>query len=157
MKKINKTRRLFSKLFGVTIFSYLLLPYKFLYSSTKKIINKNLTEEQKKILFNEGTERPFTSSLLNEKREGYYHCANCGAKLFSSKAKFDSGTGWPSFSESLPGAFKTKVDYAFGMKRTEYHCAKCGAHHGHVFDDGPGKDGKRFCNNGLCLIFKPTN
>ena len=89
MKKINKTRRLFSKLFGVTIFSYLLLPYKFLYSATKKIINKNLTEEQKKILFNEGTERPFTSSLLNEKREGYYHCANCGAKLFSSKAKFD--------------------------------------------------------------------
>ena len=157
MKKLNKTKRLFFKLFGITIFSYLLLPYKFLRSATKKIINKNLTEEQKKILFDEGTERPFTSSLLNEKREGYYHCANCGAKLFSSNAKFDSGTGWPSFSESLPGAFKTKVDYAFGMKRTEYHCAKCGAHHGHVFNDGPGKDGKRFCNNGLCLIFKPTN
>ena len=98
MKKLNKTRRLFFKLFGITIFSYLLIPYKFLYSATKKIINKNLTEEQKKILFNEGTERPFTSSLLNEKREGYYHCANCDAKLFRSKSKFDSGTGWPSFT-----------------------------------------------------------
>ena len=150
-------RRKFLKFFTSSFLAYLLLPYKFAFSVTKKIINKNLTTEQKNILFNEGTERPFTSSLLNEKREGYYHCANCGAKLFSSKAKFDSGTGWPSFSESLPGAFKTKVDYAFGMKRTEYHCAKCGAHHGHVFNDGPGKDGKRFCNNGLCLIFKPTN
>ena len=150
-------RRKFLKFFTSSLLAYLLLPYKIAFSVTKKIINKNLTNQQKNILFNEGTERPFSSSLLNEKREGYYHCANCGAKLFSSKAKFDSGTGWPSFSESLPGAFKTKVDYAFGMKRTEYHCAKCGAHHGHVFNDGPGKDGKRFCNNGLCLIFKPTN
>jgi peptide-methionine (R)-S-oxide reductase len=157
VKKLNKTRRLFFKLFGITIFSHLLLPYKFLYSATKKIINKNLTEEQKKILFNEGTERPFTSSLLNEKREGYYHCANCDAKLFSSKSKFDSGTGWPSFTEALPGAFKTKTDYSFGMKRIEYHCASCGAHHGHVFEDGPSETGKRFCNNGLCLIFKPSN
>ena len=107
-------------------------------------------------MFNEGTERPFTSELLKEKRDGFYHCANCGAKLFSSKAKFDSGTGWPSFSEALPGAFKTKIDYSFGMKRIEYHCANCGAHHGHVFTDGPGKTGKRFCNNGLCLIFKPS-
>ena len=81
--------------------------------------------------------------------------ANCGNKLFASTSKFDSGTGWPSFSEALPGAFKTKIDYKFGMKRTEYHCAKCGAHHGHVFNDGPTKSGKRFCNNGLCLIFRP--
>ena len=116
-------RRNFLKLFSVSVFSLLLLPYKLLYAVTKKIINQNLTDEQKYILFNEGTERPFTSSLLNEKREGYYHCANCGAKLFSSKAKFDSGTGWPSFSEALPGAFKTKVDRKFGMLRTEYHCA----------------------------------
>ena len=79
------------------------------------------------------------------------------AKLFASNAKFDSGTGWPSFTESLPGAFKTKIDYSFGIKRTEYHCANCGVHHGHVFDDGPGSTGKRFCNNGLCLIFKPEN
>ena len=108
-------------------------------------------------MFNEGTERPFTSELLKENREGFYHCANCGAKLFASSAKFDSGTGWPSFSEALPGAFKTKIDYSFGMRRMEYHCANCGAHHGHVFLDGPTETGKRFCNNGLCLIFKPEN
>ena len=150
-------RRLFIKLFGISIFSVLLLPYKYLYSSTKKIINKNLTNKQKDILFNEGTERPYTSSLLYEKRKGFYHCANCEAKLFSSVSKFDSGTGWPSFTEALPGAFKTKVDYSFGVKRIEYHCSNCGAHHGHVFGDGPGENGKRFCNNGLCLIFKPSN
>ena len=83
------------------------------------------------------------ASLLHEKRKGFYHCANCGNKLFSSEAKFDSGTGWPSFSEALPGAFKTKVDFSFGMMRTEYHCAKCGAHHGHVFNDGPTKTKKK--------------
>ena len=150
-------RRKFLKFFTFTIFSSILLPFKFLYAATKNIINQNLTDEQKSILFNDGTERPFTSSLLHEKRNGFYHCANCGAKLFSSNSKYDSGTGWPSFSESLPGAFKTKVDYSFGMKRIEYHCANCGAHHGHVFADGPTATGKRFCNNGLCLIFKPTN
>ena len=142
------------------IFSYyslaLLLPINFLYASSKKIINQNLSKEQKEIMFNEGTERAFTSSLLNEKREGTYHCANCGALLFDSTAKYDSGTGWPSFTEAVPGAFNTKVDYSFGMKRIEYHCANCGAHHGHVFADGPGKTGKRFCNNGICLIFKPS-
>ena len=150
-------RRNFLKLFSASVISLILFPYKFLYSATKKIINQNLTEEQKNILFNEGTERPFTSSLLQENRDGFYHCANCDAKLFSSNSKYDSGTGWPSFNEALPGAFNTKVDYSFGMKRTEYHCAKCGAHHGHVFEDGPSENGKRFCNNGLCLIFKPTN
>ena len=87
----------------------------------------------------------------------FCHCANCNAKLFASSAKFDSGTGWPSFSEALPGAFKTKIDYSFGMKRVEYHCATCGAHHGHVFLDGPSATGKRFCSNGLCLIFIPEN
>ena len=95
------------------------------------------------------------SELLNEKRKGFYHCANCGNKLFASNSKFDSGTGWPSFSEALPGAFKTKTDNSFGMERVEYHCAKCGAHHGHVFNDGPRESGKRFCSNGLCLIFRP--
>ena len=142
------------------IFSYysvaLLFPIEFLYASSKKMINKNLSKEQKDIMFNEGTERAFTSSLLTEKRKGTYHCANCGALLFNSTAKYDSGTGWPSFTEAVPGAFNTKVDYSFGMKRIEYHCANCGAHHGHVFADGPGKTGKRFCNNGLCLIFKPS-
>ena len=119
------------------------------------VINPNLSKEQKKIMFNEGTERPFTSDLLKEKRKGFYHCANCGNKLFESNTKFDSRTGWLSFSEALPGAFKTKIDYGFGMERVEYHCANCGAHHGHVFNDGPRESGKRFCSNGLCLIFKP--
>ena len=132
-----------------------IFPVQFLVAETEKIFNPNLSNEQKNIMFNEGTERPFSSKLLKEKRKGFYHCANCGNKLFASNAKFDSGTGWPSFSESLPGAFKTKIDYSFGMKRIEYHCAKCGAHHGHVFNDGPKESGKRFCNNGLCLIFKP--
>ena len=150
-------RRNFLKLISTSIFSLIFLPYKFLYSATKKIINQNLTDQQKNILFNEGTERPYSSSLLYEKRDGFYHCANCDAKLFSSNSKYDSGTGWPSFTESLPGAFKTKTDYKFGMVRTEYHCANCGVHHGHVFNDGPTKSGKRFCNNGLCLIFKPSN
>ena len=150
---INKRKTL--KVLGASLISLIIFPYKYLYSAAKKIINPNLTNEQKDIMFNEGTERPFTSSLLDEKRVGFYHCANCGAKLFASNAKFDSGTGWPSFSEALPGAFNTKIDYSFGMKRIEYHCANCGVHHGHVFDDGPSSTGKRFCNNGLCLIFKP--
>ena len=150
-------RRRLLKLLGLSYLSVIVLPYNFLYATAKKIINPNLTEEQKEIMFNESTERPFTSALNYEKREGFFHCANCGAKLFSSKAKFDSGTGWPSFTESLPGAFKTRIDSSFGMKRVEYHCAKCGVHHGHVFDDGPSSTQKRFCNNGLCLIFKPEN
>tara|TARA_A100000164_G_scaffold5294_1_gene4720 strand:+ start:437 stop:898 length:462 start_codon:yes stop_codon:yes gene_type:complete len=150
-------RRNFLKKIGLSFLIFVSLPYKFLYSATKKIINKNLSKEQKDIMFNEGTERPFTSELLKEDRKGFYHCANCGAKLFASSAKFDSGTGWPSFSEALPGAFKTRIDYSFGMRRVEYHCANCGVHHGHVFLDGPTATGKRFCSNGLCLIFKPEN
>jgi len=150
-------RRNFLKILGLSFISTLLFPINILSAVTKKILNKNLNEEQKNIMFNEGTERPFSSELNKEKRKGFYHCANCGAKLFASTSKFDSGTGWPSFSEALPGAFKTKVDRKFGMLRTEYHCAKCGAHHGHVFNDGPSKGNKRFCSNGLCLIFKPEN
>ena len=148
------SKRKFNKILSFSAL-LLLFPIKTLLAATKKIINPKLSKEQKNIMFNEGTERPFTSDLLKEKRKGFYHCANCGNKLFASTAKFDSGTGWPSFSEALPGAFKTKIDYKFGMERVEYHCAKCGAHHGHVFNDGPKESGKRFCNNGLCLIFKP--
>ena len=103
-------RRNFLKLINLSIISFTILPYKFLYSQTKKIINKNLTKEQRDILFNEGTEKPFSSALLHEKRKGFYHCANCGNKLFSSDSKFDSGTGWPSFTEAIPGVFKTKID-----------------------------------------------
>ena len=149
----NKRRKII-KILGFSIFA-LFFSIKNILAATKKIINPNLSKEQKNIMFNEGTEKPFTSDLLKEKRKGFYHCANCGNKLFNSTAKFDSGTGWPSFSEALPGAFETKKDFSFGMERVEYHCAKCGVHHGHVFNDGPRESGKRFCNNGLCLIFKP--
>jgi|TARA_B110000438_G_C15701321_1_gene601171 peptide-methionine (R)-S-oxide reductase len=154
---MNSFRRKILKLLGLTYLTTIILPYNLLQAATKKLINPNLTEEQKKIMFNESTERPYTSVLNYEKRKGFFHCANCGAKLFASSAKFDSGTGWPSFTESLPGAFETRIDTSFGIKRTEYHCAKCGVHHGHVFDDGPESSQKRFCNNGLCLIFKPEN
>jgi len=133
--KTNKRKLI--KLFGYLCLSLTLYPFKSVIAFTKKVINPNLTDQQKNVMFKEGTERPFSSPLNREKRKGFYHCANCGAKLFASTSKFDSGTGWPSFTESLPGAFKTKVDYSFGIKRTEYHCAKCGVHHGHVFDDGP--------------------
>ena len=150
-------RRIFLKVVGFSLISSLLIPLSSILAATKTLFNKDLTDEQKDIMFNEGTERPFSSELNKENRKGFYHCANCGAKLFASTSKFDSGTGWPSFSEALPGAFKTKVDRKFGMVRTEYHCANCGVHHGHVFNDGPSKNGKRFCNNGLCLIFKPLN
>ena len=152
---MQNNRRNFFKLLGLSFLSSVLLPYRLLYSATKKIINQNLTDEQKDIMFNEATERPYSSPLNYEKRNGFFHCANCEAKLFSSDAKFDSGTGWPSFRESLPGAFKTKIDYSFGMKRIEYHCANCGVHHGHVFADETQK--KRFCSNGLCLIFIPED
>ena len=149
-------KRNFFKLIGVSLLSTFLLPYKLLYSATiKKIINPDLSNELKNIMLNEATERPYSSPLNYENRNGFFHCANCGAKLFSSEAKFDSGTGWPSFTESLPGAFKTKIDYSQGMKRIEYHCANCGVHHGHVFADGLQK--KRFCSNGLCLIFIPED
>ena len=150
------SKRKFIKILGFSTLA-ILLPIRAILAATKKIINPNLSKEQKKIMFKEGTERPFTSNLLKEKRKGFYHCANCGNRLFASTAKFESGTGWPSFSEALPGAFNTKIDYSFGMKRVEYHCANCGVHHGHVFLDGPTATGKRFCNNGLCLIFKPEN
>jgi len=156
MNNINKNKRNFFRYLGYLCISLFVSPYKLLQASAKNILNPNLTDKQKKIMLEEDTERPFSSLLNKEKRKGFFHCANCGAKLFSSTAKFDSGTGWPSFTESLPGAFKTKIDYRFGIKRVEYHCAKCGVHHGHVFDDGPTTSQKRFCNNGLCLFFKPS-
>jgi peptide-methionine (R)-S-oxide reductase len=154
---MNYYRRKLLKFFGLSYLSVFLLPFNLLYSKTKKIINPNLSKEQKKIMLGGSTEQPFSSPLNNEKREGFFHCANCGAKLFASSAKFDSGTGWPSFTESLPGAFKTKIDYSFGIKRVEYHCSNCGVHHGHVFDDGSTSTQKRFCSNGLSLIFKPKS
>ena len=116
-------------------------------------MTKNLSKEQNHILFNEGTENAGSSALNDEKREGDYLCVACGTKLFESKSKYESGSGWPSFFESLPNVFETKVDNLIGYPRTEYHCKECGGHHGHIFDDGPQPTGKRYCNNGLCLVF----
>ena len=122
-----------------------------------KKINPNLTEEQQSVLFEEGMELAGTSELNHEKREGSFHCANCSEKLFDSNTKYESGSGWPSFYESLPDVFETKTDHLLGYPRTEYHCKKCGGHHGHIFEDGPKPTGKRYCNNGICLVFKLKN
>lgn len=114
-----------------------------------------LTDEQFRVLRKEGTERAFTSPLNDEKREGTYHCAGCDLALFDSSKKYDSGTGWPSFYDVLPGAIGTKKDYWLGYPRTEYHCARCNGHQGHVFKDGPEPTGLRYCNNGVAIKFKP--
>jgi len=120
-----------------------------------KEINIKLTHEQKKVLFEEATEPPGSSKLNYEKRGGSYHCVNCNEKLFDSTTKYESGSGWPSFFKSLSNVFETKTDHLLGHARTEYHCKKCGGHHGHIFEDGPEPTGKRYCNNGVCLTFKP--
>jgi peptide-methionine (R)-S-oxide reductase len=117
---------------------------------------KRLTPAQYDILREEGTERAFTSPLDHEKRKGTFACAGCDLPLFSSDTKFDSGTGWPSFYEPLPGAVETRTDRSFFMKRTEVHCARCLGHLGHVFNDGPKPTGLRYCMNGLSLSFHPA-
>lgn len=121
-------------------------------TSTKQA---DLTPDQHRVLRQEGTERAGSSPLNFEKRSGSYRCAACGTPLFSSAAKYDSGSGWPSFFKPLEGSLETKTDYKILFPRTEYHCATCGGHQGHVFNDGPEPTGLRYCNNGVALEFVP--
>jgi peptide-methionine (R)-S-oxide reductase len=114
---------------------------------------KRLEPQAYKVLREEGTERAGTSPLNDEKRPGVFVCAGCGLPVFTSEMKYESGTGWPSFFTSIPGAFETKKDYYLIYPRTEYHCARCGGHHGHLFDDGPPPTNQRWCNNGVSLRF----
>lgn len=109
------------------------------------------------VLFKENTERPFSSALNAEKRDGTFVCAACYLPLFDSAHKFDSGTGWPSFTQPIDGHIETKLDFFLLLPRTEYHCARCGGHQGHVFEDGPQPRGQRWCNNGLALRFVPRD
>ena len=137
------------------------VPLKVLAKEIEKVIKSNtewkkiLTSDQYYILRREGTEPPYTSPLDNEKREGEYLCAGCKTPLFNSSMKYDSGTGWPSFFEHYPNVIATKLDFKLLLPRTEYHCAVCEGHHGHVFNDGPPPTGKRYCNNGASLTFVP--
>jgi peptide-methionine (R)-S-oxide reductase len=117
---------------------------------------KILTPAQYNILRQQGTEPPFTSPLLNEHRTGTFNCAGCALPLYSSKTKFDSGTGWPSFYAPLPNAIQTSNDTSMFMDRTEVHCRRCGGHLGHVFPDGPPPTGLRYCMDGLALTFTPA-
>jgi peptide-methionine (R)-S-oxide reductase len=118
--------------------------------------SQRLPRASYEVLRHEDTEPPGTSPLLNEHRKGTFHCLGCGLALFNSDWKFESGTGWPSFYTAIQGAFIKKTDLKIGVPRTEYHCAQCLGHHGHVFDDGPRPTGLRYCNNGVALKFVPA-
>ncbi|SOB78614.1 peptide-methionine (R)-S-oxide reductase [Sphingomonas guangdongensis] len=118
---------------------------------------KRLTPAAYQVLRHEDTERPYSSPLNGEKRSGVFACAGCKLPLFTSRTKFESGTGWPSFWAPLPNAVATRTDRTLGMARTEVHCRRCGGHLGHVFDDGPKPTGKRYCMNGVAMTFAPRS
>ena len=157
-------RRTFIKLAasgaGILMLPRFILPA-FAVERIEKIIRSNaewkklLTPEQYNVLREEGTERQFSSPLNRENRSGTFACIACSLPMFPSRFKFDSGTGWPSFYDALPGHVETRTDRKLFYTRTEYHCARCGGHHGHVFDDGPQPTGLRYCNNGVALRFIP--
>jgi peptide-methionine (R)-S-oxide reductase len=117
---------------------------------------RRLTPEQYAVMRGHGTERPGSCALLREKRPGTFSCAGCGQPLFASTTKFESGTGWPSFDRPIEGSVETSVDRSYGMVRTEVHCANCGSHLGHVFDDGPPPSHLRYCINGVAMNFEPS-
>ena len=123
-------------------------------SKTEDEWRRKLTPEQYVVLRGKGTEAPFSGKLLHEKGEGTYNCVACGQALFSSDAKFDSGTGWPSFDQAISGSVREILDTSHGSVRTEIVCSRCGSHLGHVFNDGPTKTGKRYCLNSVCLDLK---
>jgi peptide-methionine (R)-S-oxide reductase len=128
---------------------------RFAFTLTDAEWKKRLSPAAYRVLRQEDTETPFTSALNKEKRKGTFVCAGCSQRLFSSSTKYDSGTGWPSFWQPLAGGIGTKTDYKIGLPRTEVHCARCGGHLGHVFNDGPKPTGKRYCMNGIAMKFTP--
>lgn len=136
---------------ATTVVNTIIKPLK----KSKEEWKKLLPAASYNVLFEEDTERPNTSALNSEHRSGVFVCAACNLSLFSSNAKFDSGTGWPSFTYPIEGHIAKKSDYKLVFPRTEYHCARCGGHQGHVFDDGPKPTGQRWCNNGVALKFIP--